>query len=72
MSVEGAKGGVSGGTAASGMQMFEELAEDPELRKMIADPYVLAPVDHAQRPEAAGDESPDARRAVRGVGWRRS
>jgi short subunit dehydrogenase-like uncharacterized protein len=45
MAVKGAKGGVSGGTAASGMQMFEELAQDPELRSVVGDPYVLAPAD---------------------------
>lgn len=48
MAVKGAKGGVSGGTAASGMQMFEEMAADPELRKVVGDPYVLAPVDMRQ------------------------
>jgi short subunit dehydrogenase-like uncharacterized protein len=51
MSVKGAKGGVSGGTAASGMQMFEEMAEDPDLRKVVGDPYVLAPVDLRQGPK---------------------
>jgi short subunit dehydrogenase-like uncharacterized protein len=54
MSVKGAKGGLSGGTAASGMQMFEEMAEDPELRKMVGDPYVLAPVDLRQGPKQPG------------------
>jgi short subunit dehydrogenase-like uncharacterized protein len=51
MSVRGMKGGVSGGTAASGMQMFEELAADPELRKTVGDPYVLAPVDLRRGPK---------------------
>lgn len=54
MSVKGAKGGVSGGTAASGMQMFEEMAADPELRKLVADPYVLAPVDLRRGPKQPG------------------
>ena len=54
MSVKGAKGGVSGGTAASGMQMFEEMAADPELRKLVGDPYVLAPVDLRQGPKQPG------------------
>jgi short subunit dehydrogenase-like uncharacterized protein len=54
MSVKGAKGGVSGGTAASGMQMFEEIAADPELRKVVGDPYVLAPVDMRQGPKQPG------------------
>ena len=54
MSVKGAKGGVSGGTAASGMQMFEEMAGDPELRKVVGDSYVLAPVDMRQGPKQPG------------------
>jgi short subunit dehydrogenase-like uncharacterized protein len=63
MSVKGAKGGVSGGTAASGMAMFEELAEHPELRKVVGDPYVLAPVDLRQGPKQPGMGRPtrDAR-----------
>jgi short subunit dehydrogenase-like uncharacterized protein len=43
MAVAGMKGGLSGGTAASGMNMFAEMAADPELRATVADPYVLAP-----------------------------
>ncbi len=58
MSVKGAKGGVSGGTAASGMQMFEEMAADPELRKVVANPYVLAPVDMREGPEQPGMSRP--------------
>ncbi|HUS41531.1 MAG TPA: saccharopine dehydrogenase [Ilumatobacteraceae bacterium] len=58
MSVAGAKGGVSGGTAASGMQMFEEMAADPTLRKMVDDPYVLAPVDLRQGPKQPGMARP--------------
>lgn len=54
MSVASAKGGFSGGTAASGMNLFEELAVDPELRRQIADPYVLAPVDMRNGPAQPG------------------
>ncbi len=54
MAVKGAKGGVSGGTAASGMQMFEEMSDDPELRKVVGDAYVLAPVDMRQGPKQPG------------------
>lgn len=54
MSVAGAKGGVSGGTLASGMNMFEEMAADPELRAMTADPYALAPVDLRSGPKQPG------------------
>ncbi|HSM66464.1 MAG TPA: saccharopine dehydrogenase, partial [Ilumatobacteraceae bacterium] len=58
MAVKGAKGGVSGGTAASGMQMFEEMAADPSLRKVVADPYVLAPADLRQGPRQPGMSRP--------------
>jgi short subunit dehydrogenase-like uncharacterized protein len=54
MSVKGAKGGFSGGTAASGLQMFEELSADPELREIVGDPYVLAPVDLRHGPKQPG------------------
>jgi short subunit dehydrogenase-like uncharacterized protein len=54
MSVAGMKGGVSGGTLASGMNMFEEMAADPELRATTADPYVLAPVDLRSGPKQPG------------------
>ena len=67
MSVKGARGGVSGGTAASGMQMFEEMSENPELRKMVADPYVLAPVDLRQGPTQPGLSRP--RRDDRFESW---
>lgn len=63
MSVKGAKGGVSGGTAASGMQMFQDMADDPELRKVVRDAYVLAPVDMRRGPKQPGMGRPtrDAR-----------
>jgi short subunit dehydrogenase-like uncharacterized protein len=63
MSVKGAKGGVSGGTAASGMQMFEEMSEDPDLRKVVSDPYVLAPVDlrHGPKQPSIGRPTRDDR-----------
>jgi len=54
MSVAGARGGLSGGTAASGMNMFEEMSADPNLRKETADPYVLTPPDHRTGPPQPG------------------
>ena len=54
MSVAGARGGVSGGTAASGINMFEEMANDPELRAITSDPYVLAPIDQRHGPKQPG------------------
>ncbi|MFW2383530.1 MAG: saccharopine dehydrogenase family protein [Acidimicrobiales bacterium] len=41
--VKAMKGGASGGTIASMMNMMEELSEDPSLRKVLTNPYALAP-----------------------------
>ncbi len=41
--VKAMKGGASGGTIASGINMMEEASNDPELRKILANPYALAP-----------------------------
>lgn len=40
------KGGASGGTIASGLNLYKEAAKDPELRKEMRDPYSLCPPDH--------------------------
>jgi len=45
MRVYAMKGGASGGTIASMMNLIEEAAANPELRKLLADPYALAPQD---------------------------
>ncbi len=37
------KGGASGGTVASMINLMEEARKDPELRKMLGNPYALAP-----------------------------
>ena len=39
------KGGMSGGTVASMMNMMEEMKTDPSLRSLLADPYSLNPVN---------------------------
>jgi short subunit dehydrogenase-like uncharacterized protein len=54
MSVAGARGGVSGGTVASGLNLISEVAEDPELRSVLSDPYVLAPADMRSGPHQPG------------------
>lgn len=41
--VAGAKGGASGGTIASGLNLVEEARRDPELRQLLGNPYALAP-----------------------------
>ncbi len=43
MRVKAMKGGASGGTIASMMNVMEETAKDPSLRRILANPYALAP-----------------------------
>jgi short subunit dehydrogenase-like uncharacterized protein len=43
MRVKAMKGGASGGTIASMMNVMEETSKDPGLRKVLANPYALAP-----------------------------
>ncbi|QYG93237.1 saccharopine dehydrogenase [Iamia sp. SCSIO 61187] len=43
MRVTSMRGGASGGTLASMVNVLEEVARDPELRTMLSDPYALAP-----------------------------
>lgn len=44
MRVKDARGGVSGGTIASGLNLFKEAAGDATIRKALEDPYILCPV----------------------------
>lgn len=60
MRVESMKGGASGGTIASMLNLVEEAAADPELRKLLADPYALAPPDLR-----TGPPQPDTTRPTR-------
>lgn len=46
MRVAAFKGGISGGTVASMMNLAKEAAADAGLRKELADPYSLCPPDH--------------------------
>jgi len=46
MRVRGMRGGISGGTVASMMNIAREAADDPALRREIANPYSLCPPDH--------------------------
>ena len=41
--VESASGGVSGGTLASAAELFAAASKDPEVRKVLGNPYSLAP-----------------------------
>jgi len=53
-------GGISGGTAASALEIARVAGEDREIRHMLANPYALDPDPHADRPPA-----PD----VRTISW---
>ncbi len=46
MRVRRIRGGASGGTVASMLQLVEEMSRDKSLRKKLANPYVLCPPDH--------------------------
>ena len=59
MRVRALKGGASGGTIASMMNLMEEASSDRELRRMLADPYTLAPADQRH-----GVPQPDVTRPV--------
>lgn len=51
MRVKAMKGGASGGTIASAMNMMDEISKDPSLRKVLANPYALAPADMRSGPK---------------------
>lgn len=46
MRVVSMKGGASGGTIASMINMVKEAVDDPDLRRELKDPYSLCPPDH--------------------------
>ena len=47
MRVKAARGGASGGTLASIMNVVKEAVSNPSLRKELANPYSLCPPDHS-------------------------
>jgi short subunit dehydrogenase-like uncharacterized protein len=47
MRVRRIKGGASGGTIASMLNVFKEVKENPNLRKVLVNPYVLCPEGHS-------------------------
>lgn len=51
MRVKSMKGGASGGTIASGLNVMEEVASDPSLRQVLANPYALAPAEMRSGPK---------------------
>jgi len=59
MRVKAMRGGFSGGTVASIMQVFEELAGDPALRRQLASPYCLCPEGHGFTTRQRQTRSPE-------------
>jgi short subunit dehydrogenase-like uncharacterized protein len=55
MRVKSMKGGASGGTVASMINMMEEAGRDPEVGKVMADPYALAPEGLREGPKQPSD-----------------
>lgn len=51
LGVKAMKGGASGGTVASMLNMMEEVAADPSLAKVLANPYALAEKGDREGPE---------------------
>lgn len=49
--VKAIRGGFSGGTVASMMELFSELSKNPSLRKVMANPYALCPPSNQQKPK---------------------
>lgn len=47
----GAKGGISGGTAASMADLVEAASRDASIRRILSDPYSLAPSGHRGGPD---------------------
>jgi short subunit dehydrogenase-like uncharacterized protein len=57
------KGGPSGGTIASGMNLIEEVVRSPDMRRMLANPYALAPADLRTGPKQPNVMGPQFDRA---------
>ncbi len=56
--VDGFSGGVSGGTAASMLELVEEASHDAEVRRLLADPYGLNPSDARSGPDGPDPTGP--------------
>ena len=57
--VQGAKGGASGGTVASMLNIVDEAKRDPALRTLLADPYALAPASMRSGPRQPNVMKPE-------------
>jgi len=52
------RGGVSGGTVASLLNVVEESSRDPSLRRLLADPYALDPKGSPRTPPSPDQKGP--------------
>lgn len=52
-------GGFSGGTVASMFNMFEEAGHDPEVQRIMADPYALNPAGQRSGPDGPDVATPE-------------
>jgi len=59
MRVKAMKGGASGGTIASAMNVMDEVAQDKSLRTVLANPYALAPKDLRSGPRQPNVSKPE-------------
>ncbi|HZA10929.1 trans-acting enoyl reductase family protein [Mycobacterium sp.] len=59
--VRGFAGALSGGTIASGMEMMRAASSDPEVRRVVGDPYTLSP-DRVAEPELGSQRDLTLRR----------
>ena len=57
--VQAAKGGASGGTVASMLNIVDEAKRDPALRTLLADPYALAPASMRSGPRQPNVKRPE-------------
>lgn len=55
MAVKKMRGGASGGTIASGVNMYKKAAKDPDLRRQMADPYSLCDAGHGYEARQEGN-----------------
>jgi len=56
--VKASKGGASGGTVASLLNVLSEAASDAEVRRVLADPYALNPPDRRSGPDGPDRQVP--------------
>jgi short subunit dehydrogenase-like uncharacterized protein len=56
--VKGASGGFSGGTVASLLNVLEEAQSDPEVRRIVGDPYGLNPEGERAGPDGRDSTTP--------------